>query len=67
MAKDGRSLDKINEMVDDGDLGGGGGAQDIDELDDVDTTTVIPNNEDVLEWNGTNWVPGTKDIDGGTF
>lgn len=31
----------------------------IDQLGDVDTTTVAPNVGEVLEWNGTNWVPTT--------
>ena len=29
----------------------------IDDLTDVDTSTVAPVNGDVLEWDGTNWVP----------
>lgn len=29
----------------------------IDVLSDVDTTTVTPNASDVLQWDGTNWVP----------
>ena len=29
----------------------------IDELGDVDTSTTVPNSGDLLEWNGTNWVP----------
>lgn len=31
----------------------------IDVLADVDTTTAAPTNGQVLEWNGTNWVPAT--------
>lgn len=30
----------------------------IDDLTDVDTTTVSPVSGDVLVWNGTNWIPG---------
>lgn len=33
------------------------GTQDIDDLTDVDTTTTAPNVNDLLQWNGTNWVP----------
>ena len=29
----------------------------LDELSDVDTTTVAPSNNDVLQWDGTNFVP----------
>tara|TARA_Y100000004_G_scaffold195556_1_gene262871 strand:- start:614 stop:1834 length:1221 start_codon:yes stop_codon:yes gene_type:complete len=29
----------------------------IDALSDVDTTTTTPTNNQVLKWNGTNWVP----------
>lgn len=29
----------------------------IDDLTDVDTTTAAPSKDDVLKWNGTNWVP----------
>ena len=31
----------------------------IDDLSDVDTTTAAPSTNDVLKWNGSNWVPGT--------
>jgi hypothetical protein len=31
----------------------------IDSLQDVDTTTVAPEVGDVLQWDGTNWVPAT--------
>ena len=37
--------------------GGGGSVQDIDDLGDVDTSTTSPSIGDVLEWDGTNWVP----------
>ena len=30
----------------------------IDDLSDVDTTSVAPTTNQVLKWNGTNWVPG---------
>jgi len=31
----------------------------VDALSDVDTTTSAPSTDDVLQWNGSNWVPGT--------
>ena len=34
-------------------------ADSIDALADVDTTTSAPTNGQVLQWNGTNWVPAT--------
>jgi len=37
----------------------------IDLLTDVDTTTTAPSTDDVLSWDGTNWVPTA--IDGGQF
>ena len=36
----------------------GGGASAIDDLTDVDTTTDPPALNEVLKWNGSNWVPG---------
>ncbi len=30
----------------------------INDLNDVDTATTAPTNNQVLKWNGTNWVPG---------
>ena len=30
----------------------------IDELNDVDTSTAVPADGEVLKWNGLNWVPG---------
>ncbi len=38
----------------------------IDLLSDVDTTTTAPSTNDILGWDGSNWVPGAN-IDGGTF
>jgi hypothetical protein len=35
----------------------------IDVLADVDTSTVAPSNDDLLKWNGTNFVPGTVTVD----
>jgi hypothetical protein len=35
----------------------GGGAISIDDLDDVDTSSTTPNNNQTLKWDGTNWVP----------
>jgi hypothetical protein len=33
-------------------------AETIDQFDDVDTTTIPPDINDTLVWNGTQWVPG---------
>lgn len=38
--------------------GAGGGATSIDQLTDVDTSTVTPYVGQTLVWDGTNWVPG---------
>jgi hypothetical protein len=35
----------------------------IDVLADVDTSTVAPTTNDVLKWDGTNFVPGTVSVD----
>ena len=35
----------------------GGGASSIDGLSDVDTSTSSPSTGDLLQWNGSNWVP----------
>lgn len=35
----------------------------IDELSDVDTSTVAPTNDDLLKWDGSNFVPGTVSVD----
>lgn len=35
----------------------------INALADVDTSTVAPTNDDLLKWDGTNFVPGTVSID----
>lgn len=45
--------------------GGGGGATAIDDLTDVDTTTTAPSVGDVLEWDGSNWVPAAPSGGGG--
>ena len=37
----------------------GGGASSIDGLSDVDTSTSSPSTGDLLQWNGSNWVPYT--------
>lgn len=42
------------------DAGSGGGATSIDDLSDVDTSTTPPTTGQILEWNGTNWVPGEQ-------
>lgn len=44
--------------------GGGGGASDLDDLTDVDTTSEAPTKNDHLIFNGTTWVPAP---DGTTF
>ena len=36
-----------------------GGVTSINDLSDVDTTTNEPKNDDVLVWDGSNWVPST--------
>jgi hypothetical protein len=36
-----------------------GGASNIDGLSDVDTSTSAPSLNDLLKWDGTNWIPGT--------
>ena len=36
----------------------GGGAITINDLTDVDTVSAAPTNNQVLKWNGANWVPG---------
>ena len=35
----------------------------IDDLSDVDTSTVAPTNDDLLKWDGSNFVPGTVTVD----
>lgn len=37
----------------------------IDDLDDVDTTSVSPSNGDFLVWNGSNWAPSTLSLNDG--
>lgn len=34
-----------------------GGATELDDLTDVDTTTTAPTTDDLLRFDGTNWVP----------
>ncbi|NOR84481.1 hypothetical protein GQ473_00035, partial [archaeon] len=36
---------------------GGAGVGELDDLSDVDTTTTAPVTDDILEFDGTNWVP----------
>lgn len=48
------------------DAGTGGGATSIDDLTDVDTSTTAPTNGQVLEWDGTNWVPADATGGGGS-
>ena len=38
----------------------------VDGLSDVDTTTAAPTTGDILEWDGTNWVPATPSGGGAT-
>ena len=48
-------------------LGGAGtGPQYIDDLLDVDTSTSPPSVDQVLIWDGTNWVPGEGGGEGGS-
>lgn len=49
------SLDTVGDVTVGGDLNG----VNIDDLTDVDVTTDPPALNDVLKWNGTNYVPGT--------
>jgi hypothetical protein len=44
---------------------GGGGGGSINSLSDVDTSTVPPTALDVLQWDGTNWVPAAAGGGGG--
>lgn len=46
---------------------GGGGANNLFELNDVDLTTVPPVNTNVLQYNGTTWVPGAAGGGGNTL
>ena len=45
--------------------GGGGGASAMDDLTDADTTTTPPALNDVLTWDGSNWVPAVPPGAGG--
>lgn len=45
--------------------GGGGGAVEINDLTDVDTSTTPPTPGQVLKWNGTSWIPSTDNTGGG--
>ena len=36
------------------------GSSSIDALSDVDTTTSAPSTDDVLQWNGSNWIPSAS-------
>lgn len=38
----------------------------INALSDVDTITIAPTNNQLLSWNGTNWVPATINSSGGS-
>ncbi|MEE9598020.1 MAG: hypothetical protein V3V96_14700 [Acidiferrobacterales bacterium] len=49
------SLDTVGDVTVGGDLNG----VDIDDLIDVDTATDAPALNQVLKWDGSNWVPGT--------
>ncbi len=46
-------------------ISGSGGLMGIDDLTDVDTTTTSPTNDQVLAWNGSNWVPADAATGGG--
>lgn len=41
-------------------VGGGTELASIDQMGDVDVTTVAPSNGQVLSWDGTNWIPSTS-------
>jgi hypothetical protein len=48
----------------------GGGATALDDLTDVDTTTIAPSNGDTLQYDGSNWVTGVGNssiVDGGNW
>jgi len=49
------------------DVGGGGGASSLDELSDVDTATSGSTAGDVLEFNGSNYVPQPRAFDLGWY
>ena len=36
----------------------GSGVVSIDDLNDVNTSTILPNTGELLEWDGTTWIPG---------
>lgn len=56
------TVEYIPDFTTYGVISGGGGATTIDELTDVDTTTTPPNIGDVLEWDGSNWVPAAASV-----
>jgi hypothetical protein len=49
--------DTAGEWVAEAPAGGGGGATELDDLSDVDTTSDAPDADDFLVFNGTLWVP----------
>ena len=49
-----------------GDVVGEEGDYTIDQLADVDTTTTAPTSNNLLHWDGTNWVPTTA-VDSGIY
>ncbi len=49
-----------------GDVVGEEGDYVIDQMGDVDTSTVAPTPSDLLSWNGTDWTPNNS-VDSGTF
>jgi hypothetical protein len=59
---DGTTITITNGVISSVATGGGGAdisASSINALADVDTVTSAPASNNVLKWNGTNWVPGT--------
>lgn len=49
----------ILEAIETNTANSGGSVSEINDLIDVDTNTVTASNGDVLQWDGTNWVPVT--------
>lgn len=56
----------VNEYYTDAKVDTRIGLASIDDLADVDTTTVAPNVDEALVWDGTNWVPGEAVGGGGS-
>lgn len=63
-SEDGLGLSISGEPIVTG-SGGGGGASNLDDLTDVDTSTTPPTSGQALVWDGTQWEPGTVSGGGG--